>query len=568
MSTTKTAKPSVAVADVSSSRRSQPVRQTRTNPPRTTAGPGRTYTRDSIASVGAVTDQPIDIFPAVAHFVDAISALPRELVKHFTLLKEVDAKVHLPEQNLFQLIDAALATPIPDLARSSDESSSSVHPASAPMSTQNSSTGPATNGQPPAAPSTDESLNAGVFDPSNLPRRQLFRQVAIEIKEMLVSLEEKNHVISTANDALHKQLARIDDVWPHLENEFSDEAKWGSTTHWAYPENRAGRSSNAQAERSRREGAARLSAAAQQIAEEAAARSDARKQAVALKKSLKNQHHHESDFDDHDNKQKGEGSKKTGGGKSRKAPTADSPATVGLGISNTSAVNGTNPAPKRRKVEKTAAAANGGAPMERAMSSVFGANAGKPKASSPRETPAPEGAATKKRKALPTGGGSQTKKRCVWLDSIFILEGCSQTNKLAFPLQSQRSGHVAVGCLVARRWRLPRLDKARPQLSGSAEHGPAGPGASKAELNPIQRRDGQAAADILGVEQAQWRLCCASRARTPAPAQRSSRVYGEGQGCRSLAVQSRSSQDRRRAVHAGASRGRGRDQRKSISKAG
>ncbi len=71
--------------------------------------------RDPLPS-GQGHDQPIDVFPAVTHFVDAISALPKELVKHFTLLKEVDAKVHVPEQNLFQLVDAALNSPVPDQA--------------------------------------------------------------------------------------------------------------------------------------------------------------------------------------------------------------------------------------------------------------------------------------------------------------------------------------------------------------------------------------------------------------------------------------------------------------------
>lgn len=406
----KTAKPPPAPAaePTAAGRRSQPVRQTRTNPPRATAGSNRNSTRDALAGA-AGHEQPIDIFPAVTHFVDAISALPKELVKHFTLLKEVDAKVHVPEQSLFQLVDAALKAPLPDAARSPADAASSVAPLSAPMSAQNSSSGAAAAvPQLPAAAA--ESPNAAVFDPANLPRRQLFRQVAILVKDMLVSLEEKNHVISTANEALQRQLTRIDDVWPDLEGEFSDEAKWGSTTHWAYQENRAGRVNNAQAERSRREGAASLSAAAQQIAEEAAARSDARKQAVALKKSLKNQPHHDSDVDDHDPRHRaggGEPAKKPASAKSRKPPAEPSPS-VGLGISNPDAVNG-NAGPKRKKPEKP----NGGLPTERAMSTVFGPSAAsaKPKATSIRETPVPD-PPIKKRKALPAAG-NPAKKRYV-----------------------------------------------------------------------------------------------------------------------------------------------------------
>ncbi|KAJ2972556.1 hypothetical protein NUW58_g9161 [Xylaria curta] len=270
------------------------------------------------------------------------------------------------------------------------------------MSAQNSSSGHALSG--PAAPSSlNESHASTVFDPSNVPRRTLFLHTAFKIQEMLVSLEEKNHVISTANEALSKHLSRVNDVWPHLENEFSDEAKWGSTTHWAYPENRINRAN--QAERSRRDGAAVITAAAQQLqVEEAAARSDARKQALMAKKGLKNQHQ-DSDPDDHESKQKGEPSKKTqSGSKARKG--AESATPVGLGITAGVTTNG-NPPTKRRKVENSNKVVNGGQAMERAMSSVYGGNAPKSKNTSPRATPAPE--PTKKRKALPTANGASKK---------------------------------------------------------------------------------------------------------------------------------------------------------------
>ncbi|WZH40198.1 hypothetical protein QYS62_001126 [Fusarium acuminatum] len=390
----------------SSHRRSQPVRQTRTNPPRSTANMGRSGAgRDSIGG----TDQPIDIFPAITHFADAITALPKELVRHFTLLKEVDAKLFTPEDQLFRLVEAATNAPVSE-AHPNNETSSAIVPGSAPMSAQNSSAGTALNNSAQSVPSVDESNRDLVFDPSNLPRRHLFRQTALKIQEMLVSLEEKNHVISTANEALQAQLTRIEDVWPHLENEFSDEAKWGSTTHWAYPENRFSKASHV--DRTRRDGAAAISAAAQALADEAAARSDARKQAVQAKKASRNNnnnhnnanaHNHESEGDDHDGKHKPEAPKKTT--KSRK--TAAETANVGLGIS-TAATNNGNPPQKRRKVEKPINGAT--VTTERAMSSVFGNAAPKAKTTSPRATPAPE--APKKRKALPSGSG-QSKKRCV-----------------------------------------------------------------------------------------------------------------------------------------------------------
>ncbi|KAH8677568.1 hypothetical protein BX600DRAFT_131512 [Xylariales sp. PMI_506] len=384
------------------SRRAQPARQARTNPPRSSlsgSGAGRDAHRH---------DQPIEIFPGLVHFTDSIASLPKDLVRHFTLLKEVDAKIFAPEEALFKQVDSALKSNPPE-PQPANDGTSSIAPASAPMSAQNSSTGHPMNGSLPSAPSTGHNYNAIVYAPANLPRRQLFRDTALKLQDMLHSLEEKNHVISTANEALSKHLARIDNVWPHLENEFSEEAKWGSSTHWAYPENRVSKS--AAAERSRRDGASALSAAAQQIAEEAAARTEARKQAVAAKKGLKNQHQ-DSDHDpDHETSrhQKNEPTKKSSNSRSRK--TTDAPAPVGLGISAGSTVNG-HPPPKKRKVEndKEKPVANGGQPMERALSGVFGSSASKAKGSSPRSTPVPDGA-SKKRKALPTVNGQSKKSK-------------------------------------------------------------------------------------------------------------------------------------------------------------
>lgn len=429
----KTAKLPVPEGSSGSNRRSQPVRQTRTNPPRTTA-----LNRNHALASGLGQEQPVEIFPAVTHFADAITALPKELVRHFTLLKEVDAKIFGPEETLFKLIDATLNAPPTDQARSHNDTPSSAAPNSAPMSAQNSNSGIVPDSQFPRGPSADESTASALFDPSNLPRRQLFRQTAFKIQEMLVSLEEKNHVISTANDALQKQLDRIDDVWPHLEGEFSDEAKWGSTTHWAYLENRVARSNNTQAERSRREGAATLSAAAQQLAEEAAARSSDRKQALAAKKNSKNQ----TADADADGKQHEQPKKPQSSNKSRKA-APDASAVVGLGISTGGGANG-NPPSKRRKVENKTN--GGGAITERAMSTVFGANAPKPRTTSPRETPGPDGP-SKKRKALPTSS-NQSKKRFVpSLDPVHYNFGEKMNTDIALQPNS-RGGHVSVRCLV------------------------------------------------------------------------------------------------------------------------
>ncbi|KAK4148564.1 hypothetical protein C8A00DRAFT_38859 [Chaetomidium leptoderma] len=383
----KTAKPPAPDGVAGSSRR-QPVRQTRVNPPRTSS----LNRANSLASAPA-PEQPINILPGVTHFTDAITALPKELVRHFTLLKEVDAKIFAPEAALLQLLHGARNTPASDLTRPLNDASSSTASVSALVSAHNSTTDAA---NPPAPPSDGSA--SSVFDPANIPRRTLYRDTALKIQEMLVSLEEKNHVIATANDALQKQLSRIDDIWPHLEAEFSEEAKWGSGTHWAYIENRQAKANDKQAERSRREGAATLSAAAQALAEEAAARSSDRKQAMAAKKNSKNQ------ATDADGDKAQDTGKKTQGPKSRK-PLPDS-GPVGLGI--IPAPPGPAPTNKRRKVET--AKPNGATSAERALGSVFGNNASKQRTTSPRETPAPESGG-KKRKALPTSSNQAKKSR-------------------------------------------------------------------------------------------------------------------------------------------------------------
>lgn len=375
----------------SSHRRSQPVRQARTNPPRSSANASRaTGGREEPAG-----DQPIDIFPAITFFADTVTALPKELVRHFTLLREVDAKICAPEEQLFELVAAALDTLKPG-ARAGDNTTRTIAPASAPMSAQNSSIGtPLNTGNPPATTAVEPSPASLANDQLIFRRRQLFRQISVKIQEMLVALEEKNHVIGTANESLQRQMSRIEDVWPYLEGEFSEEAKWGSTTHWAYPENRTGKPTHP--ERARRDGAAAISAAAQALAEEAAARSDARKQAVQAKKNLKN-HNQEAGFDDHGAHKDG-GSKRSAHGKVRKTTEGSG---VGLGISTTA--NG-NPPQKKRKVDNTA---SGGGQGERATSTVSGPNASKAKAGGASDASGPE--ATKKRKALPLGSGQSKKK--------------------------------------------------------------------------------------------------------------------------------------------------------------
>ncbi|TVY58873.1 Transcriptional regulatory protein PHO23 [Lachnellula cervina] len=435
----KTAKPVPVPSDPSSSRRAQPVRQTRTNPPRSSIPGARAFG----ARGDGLDDKSVQIFPAITHFADAITALPKELMRHFTLLKEVDAKIFAPEDDLGKLIDAALHAPLPE--RRQPDTQHAHGPTSAPMSAQGSVNGSIINGHPASVASVpDTDIASQAYDPANIPRRQIFQHCAYTMQNMLVSLDEKNHVISTAAEALNKQLARIDECFPYIELEVSDEARFGSTTHWAYPDNRVVKTVSGGASRKDIQTVNHLTAAGQQMAEEAAARSDARKQALLAKKSNKHPHG-ESDFDDHHDGRHKE-KKLHGNSKIRKA--ADASLGVGLGITNGAATNG-NP-PKRRKVDK---GPSGGVVMERAMSGVFGSNgvATKGKASSPRETPGPEG--PKKR---PRGGGAangQTRKRNNTVTSVMSPSITSSPIRSTFPDTKRGSPAPTNGRPVASRAR-------------------------------------------------------------------------------------------------------------------
>jgi hypothetical protein len=389
------------------SRRAQPLRQTRNNPPRSAiVRPGPYAPRGSLGGVDDAPE-PVEIFPAITNFADAITALPKELVRHFTLLKEVDAKIFAPEEDLGRLVEEALNTPLPE-RQQSIEAHHALAPASAPMSSQGSFNGSIINGHVGSVASIPDAVDIynpamAAYDPVNIPRRKLFQHCAYTMNNMLVSLDEKNHVISTAAEVLNKQLARIDDCFQYIQLEISEEAQHGSLTHWAYPENRTNAKSGGGNSRRDLGTGNNISAATQHLVEEAAARSDARKQALLAKRS--NKHLAESDFDDHHDARHKESTKKLhGNSKIRKAADAS---LVGLGITNGTTTNG-NP-PKRRKVDK---GPTGGTAMERALSGVFGNNGtASKKPASPRETP--PGDVPKKRQRNTTATNGHSRKRYV-----------------------------------------------------------------------------------------------------------------------------------------------------------
>ena len=74
-----------------------------------------------------MTPKDPGFFPAITHFTNSITALPKEMIRHYTMLKEVDAKIYAPEAELGQFLAEALRSP-PPAAPADIASQGIVHP--------------------------------------------------------------------------------------------------------------------------------------------------------------------------------------------------------------------------------------------------------------------------------------------------------------------------------------------------------------------------------------------------------------------------------------------------------
>lgn len=158
----------------------------------------------------------------------------------------------------------------------------------------------------------------------------------------MMTADEKNHVISNANEELDRQMVRLDSIFPYIAGEISEEARLGSLTHWAYSNKSTAKT--ATNERPRREAVNHRQDLAHALQEaEAASRSEARREAVLAKK--RRRANADGDYED------SRTARKTNTGKSRgDNATADQ-----------------SVATNRRKVERPAAA-DMGTLMERSAS--------------------------------------------------------------------------------------------------------------------------------------------------------------------------------------------------------
>lgn len=112
-----------------------------------------------------------------------------------------------------------------------------------------------------------------------LRRRQLYAQLRSTLMHLIMPLDEKNHVLANANEELARHTRRQDEIWPHIADEISEEARLGSLKHWALTDLNPSKKTQAANARGR-EAAASLAMMHDDIAE----RSERRREAIQAKK--------------------------------------------------------------------------------------------------------------------------------------------------------------------------------------------------------------------------------------------------------------------------------------------
>ncbi|PNS20300.1 hypothetical protein CAC42_5750 [Sphaceloma murrayae] len=329
-------------------------------------------------------DGPPGFFPAIQHFTDAVDELPKEVMRHFTLMKEVEAKIHGPTQNMVQVVNRIASLPTPSRRNHQPSHQSLLSFTANNSSGVNSANASVINGALPGfvPPSVAEAA-AQAAQPTqaeqlaDMQRRQEFYNLRVTISQVLASLDERNVCLAEANRTLDRQLGRMHRVLPHVEAEINEEARLGSLSHWAYADNK--KKAQQAPERNRRDIAvtSNLAAAAAAVHEGdiAAARNEGREK---TKKSRAQ--HVDSEFEDR-------GVPKKSHHKGRKA------AELAEAKNHNAGTAGLQP-PKKRKVEKV-----GGAAMERTSSAV--GKSAKVPAGTPRATPANEAPKKKTKPAIP-----------------------------------------------------------------------------------------------------------------------------------------------------------------------
>lgn len=339
---------------------------------------------------------PQGFFPAIQYFSDAITALPKEVQRQFTLMKEVEAKIHAPHEKLGELVDGLMELPVPCRSGAGVEGQQGLLSLTAHNSANASANASLLNGVAPQLSTQNSVAGSLLEDPTqhdseeDLAKRKRYHDLRLLTHALLPNLDEKNVVLAEANRVLALQLTRVDSVLPHIDSEISEEARLGSMRHWAYSDNRQRKQLGGTAASRRDMAAANSLAAAASVIHEteiANARREAQREGQR-EKGLKGRRQAvevgDSEFED-------KPAKKTQG-KVAKAKLAQA---AGLGIST----NGGGEVVKKRKLAVPPA-------MERSLSTKS-----KIAKETPRSTPSATADAGGKKAAKARPGPPLGKKR-------------------------------------------------------------------------------------------------------------------------------------------------------------
>ena len=532
-----TMKSSTATAVVESplliSRR-QPIRQTRTNPSRNATNTSRLFgaraALDESQVEMAQRDNAPGFYPAITHFTDSIDALPKEMIRNYTMLKEVDAKIFAPEEGLRQMVSAALKSPTPARKDYGSQRTMDGQPYYGRIS--NPGAAVPINGTDAVAGAFQDSANPhnGTptnFDLADLPRRKLFFHLRMLAGEMLATLDEKNHVLSVAADTLDRQLARCESSYPYINNEISEETRYGNLNHWAYMDKTTDKKGTTANERTRRETATGngLTVGSVHEGELAAMRSEARREALAAKKRMQPV---DSDFDDN------RVAKKTNTGKGKKVvDTSSTPTTIGLGITNGSSSAAMAVSNKRRKIEKSVAVpVVEGLGVERSLNAAYGSTAMNSRGGggSPRDTPTTENPKKRVRTSTITNSNGSTNRRhrhvqvILSFSALTVAFSQSRHQRICYKLTSH--------CLFPCDRYLLHRKQAREQPSTRYDATFAiKSGAAKLHTSVSGRPQPQATS-VLGIEQTdQWHRPAWYPERSRAVKEQHCRQQNHHQGC-------------------------------------
>ena len=348
----------------SASRRSQPPRQTRTNPARRTtlSTASKNAPRNGVNAAPPQASINQRFYPALASFTDSIDALPAEIIRNFTLLREVDAKACHPEEQLRRYIAAVKSLPAPLDPNEADPALDFLRRQEKLKRRREEALMKGEN--PP--PETDVEISGETVEQYPETRRSRLQQIRMVLQDLLPMLDEKIHVITVTAETLNKHNLRVEQAYSFVKSEVPEVYRTGDPEHWGYKPNPP-RGANARAAAQEQRQAALQAAANHAAAEESRleysasnSRAELRREANARKQAAQAAAGHGHDEEDGLHAHSAPSKRPHGGSRARKDPDATSQQRAaeltpgGIGAAST------GQAPKRRKPNTGGSADKGG----------------------------------------------------------------------------------------------------------------------------------------------------------------------------------------------------------------